>query len=64
MHQELLTVDELAEKLRVPKSWCYSKSREIGPDAIPKIKVGKYLRFNLEDVMDWLQRQQDDRNQS
>lgn len=54
MNQNFLTVDELAESLSVPKSWIYSRSRETGPDAMPKLKVGKYCRFVLNDVLDWL----------
>ena len=58
MNHDLLTVDELAENLRVPKSWVYSRTRETGPDAMPKIVVGKYRRFVLRDVLAWLDRQQ------
>ena len=57
MNQNLLTVDELAESLSVPKSWVYSRSRETGPDAMPMIKVGKYCRFVLNDVLAWLKKQ-------
>jgi excisionase family DNA binding protein len=57
MNHYLLSVDELAESLRVPKSWVYSRSRETGPDAIPRIKVGKYVRFELDKVLDWLKKQ-------
>ena len=57
MNQNLLTVDELAETLKIPKSWVYGKTRETGPDAIPRIRVGKYIRFELEKVMDWLKNQ-------
>jgi excisionase family DNA binding protein len=57
MNQNLLTVDELAESLNVPKSWVYSRTRESGTDAIPRIKVGKYCRFVLNDVLDWLKSQ-------
>ena len=57
MNQELLTVVELAEILRVKLSWVYSKSREKGPNAIPRVKVGKYIRFRLPDVLDWLNEQ-------
>ena len=53
----LLNVDELAESLNVPKSWVYSRTRETGPDAIPRIRVGKYLRFVLDDVFRWLEKQ-------
>jgi len=57
MNQNLLTVDELAESLNVPKSWIYSRTRETGPDAMPKISVGKYRRFVLDDVLEWLKNQ-------
>jgi len=51
---ELKTVDELAGVLKVNKSWIYDKTRETGPDAIPRIKVGKYIRFYLPAVFEWL----------
>ena len=57
MNQNLLTVDELAKSLNVPKSWVYSRTREIGPGSMPRIKVGKYCRFVLNDVLDWLKSQ-------
>lgn len=59
MNQNLLTVDELAESLNVPKSWVYSRTRESGPDSMPRIKVGKYCRFVLNDVLAWLKNQND-----
>jgi len=52
-----LTIDEMAETLKVPKSWLYSRTRETGPGSIPRIKVGKYIRFDYQAVMDWLQKQ-------
>ncbi len=58
MNQNLLTVDELADSLNVPKSWIYSRTRETGPDSMPKYVVGKYRRFVLEDVLDWLKGQE------
>jgi len=57
MNQNFLTVSELAERLKVQASWIYGKSRETGPGAIPRIKVGKYLRFVLDDVLAWLKKQ-------
>lgn len=56
-NQELLTIDELAESLRVKKSWLYARTRETGSDAIPRLRVGKYIRFKLSDVMEWLKQQ-------
>lgn len=55
--QCLLTIDELSEIWKVKKSWIYSRTRETGPGSIPRIKVGKYLRFELDQVMDWLHSQ-------
>lgn len=52
-----MTVEEMAEVLKVPKSWIYSRSRETGPGTMPRLKVGKYLRFVETDVMDWLRKQ-------
>ena len=54
---EFLTVSELAEALKVPKSWLYSRTRETGPGTMPRLKVGKYLRFEYQAVMDWLRKQ-------
>ena len=55
MTEQLLTVKELAERLKIPVSWVYGKTRKKGGDAIPNIRVGKYSRFRLEEVLDWLE---------
>jgi excisionase family DNA binding protein len=55
----LLTVDDLAKQLKVKPSWIYGETRKTGPGTIPRIRVGKYLRFSLESVMDWLKERQD-----
>ena len=52
----LLDVDGLSKALGVHKSWVYSRTRETGPDAMPRIRLGKYLRFRLSEVMDWANR--------
>jgi len=56
----LLTVEDLASQLKVKPSWIYGETRKTGPGTIPRIKVGKYLRFSMEDVMDWLKAHQED----
>jgi len=58
MNRNFLTVTEIAESLNVPKSWIYSRTRETGPDSMPRIKVGKYCRFVLDDVLAWLKNQE------
>jgi hypothetical protein len=47
--QELLTVDDLATRLQVPRSWVYSHSEDLGA-----YKLGKYVRFDWERVRERL----------
>ena len=51
---ELLTIAEMAARLKCHKSWLYQRSREKGPGCIPRVKLGKYLRFNSGEVMEWI----------
>jgi excisionase family DNA binding protein len=46
--KELYTPDELAEKLKLPVSWVYEQSRQ---DAIPTHRLGRYIRFDLQEVL-------------
>ena len=52
--QKLLTVQELANRLGVPVSWVYRRTREKGPGSMPAMRVGKYRRFELPKVLEWL----------
>lgn len=49
---ELITVAELAQCLKVPVSWIYQRTR-LGQEAIPHVKMGKYVRFNLAEVVEF-----------
>ena len=55
VHTDLLTPGELAERLKVPASWVYEKTRARSRDPLPVIRLGKYMRFNWPDVVAWLQ---------
>ncbi len=55
MEEKLLTVHELAEHLSLPPSWIYHRTRT---GKIPTIRAGKYCRFLLSQVMEWLKSQQ------
>jgi len=57
---ELLTVQELANRLRVPVSWVYARTREKGLGAMPVTRIGKYRRFELPKVLEWLASKQKD----
>ena len=52
--EKLLTPAEMAERLRVPKSWIYGKTRQRGPGSIPVVRVGRHCRFFEDQVFDWL----------
>ena len=47
--EELLTPEELAERLHVPRSWVYEQSRQ---GNIPTHRLGRYIRFNLSEVIE------------
>jgi hypothetical protein len=60
MDQRLIGVNELAETLGVPPSWVYARTRLKGSESIPCLRVGKYLKFEFDKVMDWLKKQNND----
>jgi len=51
---ELLTVEDVAAFLRVPKSWVYERTRRRGADRLPFIKLGKYVRFEEQSLRQYL----------
>jgi|HubBroStandDraft_5_1064220.scaffolds.fasta_scaffold357007_2 hypothetical protein len=55
---EVLTPDDLALRLRVPKSWIMEQTRSRAVDKIPHLKLGRYVRFqwNSPDLRDWINR--------
>ncbi len=59
MIDRLIDPKELARELGVPVSWIYSRTRQKGPDTIPHLKLGKYCRFRLEEVLEWLKKKQE-----
>jgi hypothetical protein len=40
----------LADRLKVPVSWVYQRTR-LGQQAIPHVKMGKYVRFDWDEVI-------------
>ena len=54
---EILTPEELAERLKVGIDWVYEKSRSRGKhsgEPLPVLRCGRYLRFYWLDVCAWL----------
>jgi excisionase family DNA binding protein len=48
----LLTAKEVADYLAVPETWVRSETRA---DRIPHVKLRKYRRYRLDDVLAWLE---------
>jgi excisionase family DNA binding protein len=53
----LLTVSEVADLLHVPVSWVYGRTRKRSLDRLPGYRLGKYWRFDREQVLAWVERQ-------
>jgi len=51
--KSLITVQELAEILSVPISWIYQRT-SMGQKGIPHVKMGKYVRFDADEVIRFL----------
>lgn len=50
----LLTADEVAEQLRVGKSFIYDQARA---GHLPHVRVGRYVRFHQDDLDAWIDAQ-------
>ena len=50
----LLTIEELASHLHLRKSWIYGQTRVARRTGFPVVRCGKYVRFELDDVLKWL----------
>ena len=46
---QLLTPEELAERIKVPLSWVYEQSRQ---GNIPTHRIGRYIRFDVREVLE------------
>jgi predicted DNA-binding transcriptional regulator AlpA len=60
---DILTPEQLADRLQVKKSWIFeqtrarSKTRNAHP--LPCIRLGKYIRFSWSQVSEWMQASQE-----
>lgn len=54
----LLTVHEVAELLQVPVSWVYGRTRKRSLDRLPGYRLGKYWRFDKQQVLTWVEHHQ------
>ena len=54
--EELVTAEELAPRLGLEPPQVYELTRKRCRDPLPRLKVGKFLRFRLSSVEAWLKR--------
>jgi predicted DNA-binding transcriptional regulator AlpA len=54
---QILTLAELAARLKVSERWVYEKSCRRCQNPLPCIRIGRYLRFDCLDVSAWLRLQ-------
>jgi predicted DNA-binding transcriptional regulator AlpA len=55
--EDILTPDQLAERLQVKRSWVYEKCRrraKYSDAPMPCLNLGRYLRFYWPDICEWL----------
>jgi excisionase family DNA binding protein len=53
LHEPLLTADQVADLLAVPRSSIYDYARR-QHDPLPSIGVGRHRRFHRSDIETWL----------
>lgn len=53
---ELMTVQQVAELLQVPVSWIYGRMRKRSLERLPAYRLGKYWRFDRNEVLAWVAR--------
>jgi excisionase family DNA binding protein len=51
----LLTAEDVAAMLSVPKTWVYAQSRA---GALPTVRVGRYCRYRREAIHHWIETQE------
>lgn len=59
---KLLTAEEVAELLQVPRTWVYRESRTWertrGGQGLPTVTLGRYRRYSWEAIERWINQQQ------
>jgi excisionase family DNA binding protein len=58
--EDILTPEELAARLKVRKTWVYEQTRSRSRNPLPRLRTGKYLRFDWTKVAEWLTEGDDD----
>jgi predicted DNA-binding transcriptional regulator AlpA len=49
-----MDVRDVCREYKLGPSWVYSRTRDGGPEWIPHLKLGKYLRFDRVEIQVWI----------
>jgi len=58
--EPLLSVRDVGRLLQVPVSWVYGRMRKRSREPLPAYRLGKYWRFQREEVLAWVESQRRD----
>jgi hypothetical protein len=58
--ENILTPEELAARLKVRKTWVYEQTRSRNQNPLPRLNMGRYLRFDWAKVVEWLNQEKGD----
>ncbi len=50
-HDQLLTADDVADLMRVTRSWVYAETRR---NALPHLRLGRYVRYRRSAIDAWM----------
>lgn len=50
----ILTLEEVAQRLKVSNRWVYEKTRSRCQQPLPTMRIGRYVRFYWPHVSAWL----------
>jgi excisionase family DNA binding protein len=50
----ILTLSEIAKRLKVSDRWVYEKTRSRCPQPLPTMRIGRYIRFYWPHVSAWM----------
>jgi excisionase family DNA binding protein len=59
-----LSPKEVADLLGLKLSWVYAQTRLKGPGSIPRLQCGKHIRFDLNEVIDWIDDKYGEKNEN
>jgi len=62
--EDILTPEELAARLKVRKTWVYEQTRSRNQNPLPRLNMGRYLRFDWAKVVEWLTQDKGDSKRS